>query len=827
MLLNYLKLSFRLMARNPFFTLISVSSLAVGFVAFIVLWQYSQSELRSDRFHKDGDRIYRALFWSTAPGMGEGNLPFFHPGIAPALIDALPDVESFCRMILQSSFEELDKPDNSANLFFSSHTQEGKRSFSEENVVYADENFFDFFTFPLLYGQKDQVLGDANSLVVSRSIAVKYFGKTDVIGETLFLNDSVPLKISGVCEEVPRNSTAQFTIVLPTKRLGNYMDRMTPLDYSTLTFYKLAEGTDLGTFSEKFNKSMKEVFGDIINRFFPSTDYHMWFMPIKDWRFFRPTARPLFYLNMLSGIAILILAMAWINHIGLEMSMNRRRLAELVTRKIVGAKGRDLLMQFLVESTVLNAIALLIGISLLQLIKKPIEIQFGFYVPDFSTQTLDFVIILGAVWILGIIVTGAYPSWSLLRRKLSNGYGKPSGPAEKQSIGHGALKVFQYACAVVLMTWVFIAYRQVNYILTKDLGIKTDDVIVVDLPAFNHNLPRHRLDAFVEELRNTAGVQDFTLSSAVTHERVYSGIVLRRSPDVPILGVNSPGGVDSQFIPFYGIELIAGRNFDDGNPADRRGIIIGEGPAKHLGFDSPEAAVGQEVFIESKESSLDKMEKVKIVGVARDYQFYPMFNGAYQTNNSHGIALSFGDSLVEYQNHRKVSLKVIADFEKTMERVGEVFAKNFDAQIFNWYFLDFKIREQYVEYKNARNQIAFFTFLAIGIATLGLLGMVSYKVVEKTKEIGIRKVLGANGRHISRLLLGTSTRQLLIAVVVGLPLAHYFGQQFSQKFTEKAPQGLLDYILPVVILAFILFTAIAWVVWKAARSNPVEALRHE
>lgn len=289
---------------------------------------------------------------------------------------------------------------------------------------------------------------------------------------------------------------------------------------------------------------------------------------------------------------------------------------------------------------------------------------------------------------------------------------------------------------------------------------------------------------------------------------------------------NSDGGVDENFIPFYGIRMIAGRNFLPDQPSNHRSIIISRRTAEKIGLD-PGSAVGKIVNV-GRANWSDLTLPAEIIGVIEDYKHKPLLLEAGVSRANDGFILTYGDSIVFHNLPAKVSIRVNPlKFKGTISAIEELYGQVFPSHVFNWYFLDDHINQHYENERIVRNQIILFTCIAVGISCLGLLGMISNKVVEKTKEIGIRKILGAKVYQIAQILLNTTLKQVMIATIIGIPLAYYLGQQYLEKFSERISLQWWHYLIPLVILITIMFVTISIVLLKAVRTNPVESLRYE
>jgi putative ABC transport system permease protein len=514
--------------------------------------------------------------------------------------------------------------------------------------------------------------------------------------------------------------------------------------------------------------------------------------------------------------------MAWLNFINLTISRTKNRFKEIAARKVSGAVLRDVFIQFICYSCVANVLAALIGITLTQLSRVPfgqfLEIQV-ISLRDVDGQTPVFFL---SLFVFGIIATSIYPAWATMRyttQKMLN---------LKLTSGRRFTTAFfttaQYAAALALVAWIFIMNAQLNFIIGKELGLTSKGVVVVDGPLVGlENNGLQRVNQFVKQLRAKIGEDRFALSRKVNGE-IPGDVVLRRKGSEAWYGFDSHGGVDEQFIPLYGLRVIAGRNFN----AEEKGyaIIISRMATERLGFKSPDAAIGSILEVEVKE----EWQPIEVIGVIEDYRTRPylMQEGSSESVTGRGECLTYLDAIGPATIPQRISVKLdAASVEGTIGEIEKIYNQEFPGNVFRWYFLDDNVGKQYGDQKIARNQLIFFTSLAVMVACLGFLGMISNKVAEKFKEISIRRILGANHRAVISVLLRSTGMQFGIALAVGLPIAWRFSQQYLEKFTDRISIQWWHFAAPTAILIIIMLTTIGGVLWKAARSNPVEALKYE
>ncbi len=822
MLLNYLKLALRLLVRNPFFTFINVAGLAVGFASFMVLWNYSQHELKSDQFHKDYERIYR-LYVLGKFADGDAIAGAINPEIIRRAATDFKEIEEYTRIVKQDNFFEGSLPHRS-QLFLSSTNKENQRSsFMETRIAYADPNFFDFFSFPLLAGNSRSVLSESNSVVVSKSMARKYFGAHEPLGEVLYINDTIPLQVTGVFEDLPSNTHLVFDVVISTLTIEKYL-RLPDSRAFTHGYFKLQRNIPVVALDSMVNAYVQKNFTGTLDRIFGPAKYEAHLQPLKELAFNRhgldryvPKSR--YLLSVLGLVSISVLLMAWVNYMNMTLSANQKRMKELAARKAVGANSIDFIRQFIIEAMLLNGVAILVAITLIQLIRTPAQVYFGFYVVSWGDISLTGKLLISCATLAGITITGMYPAIATLNVSPGVLFGEKRLAKSSSGFSH-LLTSFQYGAAMALIIWAFSVYLQITHVLNFNIGIKKDQVVVIDLPFHQDSLLRSQVKHFESLLSSSSSIMDYAFS----HDMIGASDskFLKRNDRSEAFMMESYT-VDARYIPFYGIKLIAGRNFLSNHRADENTVILSRKAIRTLGFKNPEGALGAQILVPQDLAGHSDYAPSTVIGVFEDYFAVPLFT-IYQGYTS-GMSLfpsSFDAS------PRQASVRIFpGQLKDAMSQLQGEYVAAFPHAIFNPNFLTDQISRAYDEEKIVSNQIILFTLIAIGIACLGLLGMMSHKVVEKTKEIGIRKILGARLSNIAYIILKSTVNQIFIAVMIALPVAYYLVRQYLQKYTEQITLQWWQFALPVVILILIMLATVATVVWKSAKSNPVEALKHE
>ena len=829
MLLNYIKLSLRLLARNPFFTGINIVGLAIGFASFYMLWEYSSSELKSDQYHKDFERIGKighVRRWNPQggiPGSAAG-------GIVPAfvvlkILADFPEVESSLRILQQGGFNK--ELVNHGDKILISVEGENKQVnvYNEENIIYADTNLFSFFTIPLIYGQKDQALKQSNSVVLSESMSLKYFGRQDPTSRTLTLNEEILLTVTGVFEDLPNNTHLKFDMVISNVGfekqwdLANWMDCYVRLNHSNLKDFesRLAEKSD-----DYYAENLRD---------FPWTKVSLFVRPLQDVAFAPENSRSLYQkskplLLTLAFIAFSILTMAWVNYINLSVTRTARRLKEVATRKVSGARPIDMVNQFVTEAFVTNILAIALALTLIQLIRTPVYQLFSIQIPAFSTLSISAVVILLSVTCSGILLSGLYPAFVSMAYQPRALFSMNTQTSGKRFIP-SLLSVSQLAAAIIFIVMAFTFSAQINHILNMDMGINKEEVLVIDGPTTKPKNYETILGSLKNQVSNIPDVQLASISRAPAIGFGYEVQPKRKGTDI-FFGMDL-NVVDENFVSLHGLKMIVGRDFINDDRPDV--VMISRFAATRLGFNSPEEAIGSWLTLRVRRTELNDWTDVEIIGVFENFRKNSYLASLNTQSGEEGRGEMFMNEKVGFDNEllpETISVRVDADdFTHVINSIQSLYEQQFPGNVFKWSFLDSIVQQQYLSEKTARNQIILFTVLALIIACLGLLGMITNKAVAKTKEIGIRKVLGAQLYQIAQILLSTTTKQIVVAAIIGIPVAYYLTEQYLERYSERVTLQWWHFALPVLILVVIMFSTIASVLWKAAKNNPVEALKYE
>jgi putative ABC transport system permease protein len=810
----------RIFFRDSQFVAFAVSGLAISFVVSFILWQHASYELKSDSFHPGAERVVRTglvMRWTDDQSSWEEVLLGINtPGLVKAVASRYGDIEDYTRIFHQSNFNAELIADHGKQVVLTS----GDKSFAENKIAYADPNLFLFFQIRLLEGYPDRVLKDSNAIVLSERLAIKYFGDTHATGKTIRLNNSIPLMVTGVFEDLPHNTHLTFDAVISSKRLKKiYDDKLEITVGGPHCYYKVKNGVDVDKFKQRVNTESAELLRKAIyeNRY---RTLELFFQPLSEISFSfhrldQHTPKSKYFLEMVKVSAWIILVIGLVNYINLMISSHGLRLKELAVKKTSGASFRDFCMQFIFESAIVHGIALVVAIIVMILIKAPAEQLLDFYIPRWNDLSISVLATTVSVFFLLILLTGLYPA--LIFFKIYTGrLFKLARVYNTDNILIKILSVFQYGIAIIMLIIAFTISHQLYFVMNQGQGIRNDNAVVIDLSLAN--VTPKKIDTFAQRLEQEPLVDGYTFCHSIPGDNSYGLIGLKRKLSDPAVAFETNGAVDSNFISFFNLEMVDGENFK--NNSTQNTVILSEGAAERLGFNHPSDAVGVTLFA-------DPDEQRKVVGIVRDYKLRPLLRSSdHLFYENTGVVLNYLDLTNVINYPRKLAIR-FSDYGAGIRTAKEIYESVFPGSVFIVYNIDTLINSQYYNYQMSRNQLVFFLVVTMLIALMGLYAMTSLKIVTKTKEIGVRKALGASLWNIIWFLLNKSARQIGIAALIALPGAYFVIQQYFNDFEEHIQMDWYHFAVPLLVFFAISWLPIASMVLKTAKENPAQSLKYE
>lgn len=808
---NYLKIAFRNLAKNKVFSAINITGLATGIGCFVLIALYVTDELSFDRFNEKAERIFR-ISSDIKFGGAETRYPFTSDMMGQIFKKDFPEVEDYTR-IYTSSGSKLIKKDNAF--------------INEEKVGHVDSTFFNIFTLPAIAGDTKTALDEPNTVVITETTAKKYFGTADAIGKIVETNDNTKTlyKVTAVIKDIPSNAHFNFDFLFSMKNVEYPWGLL--MSHNFHTYLLLKEGTDLNAFEKRsldqyvdkyvlpeanqaFGISSMEEFERSGNRLAysltPMLDIHLY----SGRPFELSSGGNIRYVYIFSLVAVFILLIACINFMNLTTARSTNRAKEVGIRKVLGTGKKDLITQFLSESTVMALIATLLGIGMVLLALPLFNSVAGKSMQTGNLFTPIFIVFLLLLPFVVGLLAGSYPAFFLssfkpilvLKGKLKTG-GANSGL-------RSMLVVFQFVTSIVLIIGTIIIYRQLNYIQSKDLGYAKEQVLIIN----NAYTLGRNAEAFKQEMLQQPGVENGTLSGYLPTPSSRSDNLFSSSPQLDIKSgfTMQNWSVDHDYIPTLGMELVAGRNFSKAFGTDSLAVILNETTAKSLGYDDP---IGKYVYA-ADDPETNETTKYTIIGVVKDFHFESMKRDIGKL----GLFLR--------RNTGMASFKINAANASQVIKIAEQKWKAISPQMpFNYWFLDADFNRVYDAEQRVGKIALSFSVLAIMIACLGLFGLAAYIAEQRTKEIGIRKVLGASATSLVAMLSKDFLKLVLISSVIAFPLAWWSMKTWLQDFAYRIEIGWWVFVAAGVIAIFIALITVSFQAIRAALANPVKSLRTE
>jgi putative ABC transport system permease protein len=794
MIRNYLLLAVKHLRKQRVFSVINILGLTVGITCCFMIFLFIMNELSYDDFHKNGKNIYRVMRVGNNNGERR-NVPYLSPPYGPTLINDYPDaVQASVRLMRDNDLISYD------NI-----------SFNEKNIYLADKNFFEFFDFRLTKGNSATVLKEPNSIVLSETTAKKYFGNDEPIGKILQFNKDQQLKVTGICKDVPVNSHLQFDMVIPLELLRPMQpDWFTQWPSNGLfTYIQLNPNVDPKQFEKYFPAFMDKYLGN----YYASAGFKMGLtiQPLSDVYFTTDALdnvkhgnKKMVYIFMC--IAILILVIACINFINLATARATDRSKEVGLRKVLGAVRRQLFSQFMLESILYATVACILSIGLVQLLMPAYSNLLGYQLPSFWGNPIVYIFLVAVILIVGLLA-GSYPALLLssfspiesLKGKLKVG--------KSGSFFRKALVVFQFGISVLLIISVVIIMSQMNYMRNTDLGFNKEQTMIV---RFDNLAISRKKSQFKNELKTIPAVQNVSLMSGEPggfHDG-YGFEAEGKSQEQLIFRTEY---ADWDFAKTLGLKIIAGRDLSENFKTDSlQSVLINRTAANTLGY-TPEQAIGKWI----KNLSKDSLRRT-IIGVVEDYHFSSMKSRIEPLVISPGTDKRL--ALIRLKTSQLPS--AIAAIKKIYTNVAPDYP-------FEYSFLDEQFDKAYKTESKQQSVLSIFSMIAIFIACLGLFGLASYTAIKKTKEIGIRKVLGSSVQNIILLLSKDLLKPVLIGTAIAIPIGYYAMNKWLQGFAYRISFHWWMFAIAVVVAVTIALLTVGLQALKAAIANPIKSLRTE
>jgi putative ABC transport system permease protein len=792
---NYFKISWRNMQRNKIYSLINISGLSIGLACAMLIVLYVKDEVSFDLFHKNVNNIYRVV--SKSKDRKDSNTGFLQ---GPRFAQNVPGIKSFVRV--QSGTDDMKM---------------GTDIISQE-LLYVDSGFFSVFTFPLISGNAKTCLSEPNDVVLSEDIAVKQFGTTDAVGKIIMLKDDstfVPYKVSAVAKRCPQNSSIQFNVLLPFKESAADAQNNDNWFSSFLnTFVVLDDKANAQTVSNGMQRfyvnDAKQAFREMIEKYGggpdasmgeyflqPFTDMHMSTeLPAQNG--LSNNSNPI-YSYILSGIALFVLLIACINFVNLTVARSVKRANEIGIRKVVGSNRKQLIFQFLGESFLLCFIAFAFALILVQLILPVFN--------DLANKALalsylfdaKLIVAYVSLFLITSLLAGFYPALILSGYQPVDTLYSRFQLAGKNYL-QKSLVVLQFALASFLIIATFTIYSQFNFLTKTNLGYDDSNVVVIN----KNNLKHSEAAFFKNELLKNSNIIDVAPKNGgmwMTGAKIANDSSLSFNYET----------VDESYLSTFKIPLIAGRNFSTAYPSDsNNSVLVNESFVKKAGWKNP---IGETVNF-----FYNNNEIYHVIGVVKDYHFHP-------------LNMKIGPQLFTMKNSNAYGTFYIKikpnSATASLKFIQTEFKKYFPLSPYSYIFKDQEKLQAYESEAKWKQIILFGAILTIFISCIGLFGLSVLSAEKRTKEIGIRKVLGASVQHIVTTLSKDFLKLILIALIISIPLAWIAANKWLENYPYRIDVNWEMFAAACVLVILVALFTVSFQAVKAAIANPVKSLRTE
>jgi putative ABC transport system permease protein len=804
MIKNYLKVAIRYLQHHKGYTIINVSGLGVGIACCILIALFVKSEWSFDRFHSKADRLHRAWLEEHYEGQVFTNTVTPVP-LGPVLQNGLPEIERTCRIYSTSPLVRYNN-----NIF-------------TEKVNMVDSSFFRMFDFELKQGDLSNPFPTANTIIITRAAATKYFGNEAPIGKTIELQlarEWVPFSVAGIVNDVPLESSIQFRMLISfANGLRFFSERAMTQAWSNVsleTYLLLKKGAD----AKALNQKIAGIMNPLVSKNYKPGEYKITLQNLTDIHLDNnlpagnePISNPK-YSAILATLGLLILLIACINFVTLSIGRSASRSLEVGVRKVLGAERPQLIKQFWGEALLLTFISFMMGLLLAFICLQPFNhLADRELVLNLNKFTILFFLCL---FITVGLIAGIYPAIILSGFKpieVLKGKLKMGG---NMNLFRRALVVSQFVASIIMIICTIVIGKQLNYLRSKDLGYNKEQVVVISTNKTGLE-GRELAIRFRTALEVNRDVKSSTTS---WFSLIQSGWMnLGYLDDKKMFRSFKFNVIDPDFIPTMGLRLAAGRNFMKGNPADSNAIIVNEALVREYGWQDP---IGKKLPGKYAE---------QVIGVVRDFNFeslHTLVKPVVMTMKADSILRASSDVSSEHSNSRRVTVRLAAgDLSKQVASLQSIWKSVAGSQDFEYRFLDDALNAAYSQEQRLGNVVTYASILSIFIACMGLFGLATLVVVKRTKEIGIRKVLGADISSIVTLLSKDFIVLVLIAALIAFPITWWAMSDWLKDFSYRINIPVWVFFGAAIAALAIALATVSLQAVKAALSNPVKSLRTE
>ncbi len=807
MIKNYIKVALRNIKRNKLYSAINILGLAAGITCILFILSYVAYELSYDRYHEKAGRIYRIALAFKLGGT-ESDRAIVGAPTAAALVNDFPEVEDVVRL-------------KSAG---SQYIRYGENTYKEPMLIFADATIFNIFSLPLLKGDPRTALKEPSSLIISEKAAKKYFGTTDPMDRTLTINSKTDFMVKGIFKDIPGHSHFHTDFIGSMASIEEYLvPEWTGLELHT--YLLLREGVDFQVLEAKF-PIMVSKYCDPEFRQFTGKGFEELKQSGTKWEYFLQPLTSIHlnshlgmemepnsdikYVYILSTLAVLILLIAGFNFINLSTARATKRAKEVGIRKVVGSARFQLVLQFLSESMVMSMAALMFAFCFVKLLAPSYisligrDIGIGF----FSNLNQLFIVLL-IILFVGLI-TGSYPAFVLSSFKPVAALKQKIGERAGKSHVRRFLVVFQFVMSVALITGTAVVYKQLKYIQSRDLGFQKEQVMIVQ----DAYILREKLAAFKQELMQNPGIVHTTVTSflPVTSSRRERTVFLEGKTDPKNLTTIQVWDVSYDYVKTFNMKIVEGRDFSREFATDSEAVIINEAAVKKYGWEEP---IGKTIGMDVS-TNPPVVKYFTVIGVIKNFNFESLRD---QTRPL-GLFLQQSSEFLVVRFNTKNTLGITAFIKDTWNKYSAGYA-------FEYSFLDDRFNNMYRSELRSGRIMSVFSVLAVIISCLGLFGLAAFMAGQRTKEIGIRKILGATVPEVLFLLWKEFGKLILVSFAIAAPISYFVMAKWLQDFAYRTSMGISPFVLSGVLILVIAMLTVSYYSVRLALSNPADTLRYE
>jgi putative ABC transport system permease protein len=806
MVRNYLITAFRSFLRHRSFTVLNIVGLTLGMVASLLILQYVKYERGFDTFHNNAKDIYRVQYNQWQNGKLRFECAAAVPAVGPALKNNFPEVKRFTRLFPVSGVISYNSADR------------GQISFLEEKMQITDSSVFAVFDFKLLKGDPQYALAGPNKAVISKKAARKYFGEEDPVGKTISWNGDRKFEVMGIFEDIPENSHIKFDFMFSYQTLNKESQNQSETNwgwYDFNTYVLLQPGTDVRALQTKWDAYLERTRGEDWRKhnnrqeflLKPLLDIHLYANLLQE---SEPDERgDGDSVYALTFIALFILIIAWVNYINLATARSLDRANEVGVRKVMGAQKNQLIYQFLSEAFLINLFAAAIALATVSMAWPIFSTLSGRNIPLSYMLQQDFWVLLVGLFTLGTLLSGFYPALVLSSFKpVAVLKGKVMRSAHG-SLMRKTLVVFQFVASVVLITGSIVVYQQLSFMRNQDLGIDIHKTLVVRAPGVTDSLYAQKMESFKSEVLRISAIKSMSASTNVPGDEIFWASGVRRlvgGPQNTISGYTV--GIDHDYIPSFDLKLAAGRNFDKARVNERKSIVLNRAMSDALDFNDPTEAIGEKLV---------QGDTFEIVGVLENYHQMSLKEAVTP------LVFRFAQDYASFYSFKIEGEK----YGDVLASIQEPWRTVFPGNPLDYFFLDQFFNRQYNSDRQFGQIFTLFTILAIFIACLGLFGLASFMTMQRTKEIGVRKVLGSSVSGVVILLSRGFIQLVLLANLIAWPLAWYLMDKWLSGFPYHISMNPLLFVSAGTGVVLIAFLSVSVQTIRAARINPAQTLKYE